>query len=104
MQNDLISRSTLIEWLQSQKYITVDENSTDMSEEFENEHKWELSRNCFINKAIKHINEQPTAYSVESVVEQLGKRKKKLFDRCVHGVFDTIMAEVENIVRNGGKE
>lgn len=53
---------------------------------------------------VNMLNHAPTAYSVESVVEKLDKRKKKLFDRCVHGVFDTIMAEVENIVRNGGKE
>ena len=44
----------LIEWLMQEKY-NIDENSDDMSEEFEREHKWELSRNCFINKIIKYI-------------------------------------------------
>lgn len=48
----------LIEYLLSQKYITVDESSLDMTEEFEKEHKWELSRNYFINKVIKYIEDE----------------------------------------------
>lgn len=69
--SDLISKSALIEWLLSKRYINVDENSTDMTEEFEKEHSWEISRNCFITKAIKYIKEQPTAYDVDKVIEKL---------------------------------
>ena len=58
--SDLISRQEVIEWLVGKRYITVDETSDTMSEDFENKHRWELSRNCFINDAIKHIQEQPT--------------------------------------------
>lgn len=52
-----IDKQELINWLLGQKYITVDENSTDMTEDFEKQHQWELSRNCFINKIIKHLGE-----------------------------------------------
>jgi hypothetical protein len=47
----------LLEWLKGEKYITVDEHSTTMTEEFEREHKYELSRNIMINKTIKKIEE-----------------------------------------------
>lgn len=53
--NDRIDKQELIEWLQGQKYISVDENSTDMTEEFEKQHQWELSRNCFINKVVRYL-------------------------------------------------
>ena len=46
----------LIEWLKGEKYL-IDENSTTMTEEFEKEHKWELSRNRMINKTISKIEE-----------------------------------------------
>jgi hypothetical protein len=46
----------LIEWLKGEKYL-IDEHSTTMTEEFEKEHKWELSRNRMINKTIKKIEE-----------------------------------------------
>lgn len=58
--NDLIRKSDLIDWLRGKKYITVDETSDIMSEDFEIKHRWELSRNCFINDTIKYIQEQPT--------------------------------------------
>lgn len=45
----------LIKWLQSEKYL-IDNHSTTMTEEFEKEHKWELSRNRMIDKTIqKHL-------------------------------------------------
>ena len=47
----------LINWLLSEKYISVDETSCNMTEDDERAFKWELSRNCFINKVIKHIEE-----------------------------------------------
>lgn len=46
----------LIEWLKGEKYL-IDETSDTMSEEFEKNHTWELSRNIFINKTIKKIKE-----------------------------------------------
>lgn len=53
------NEKALVEWLKGKKYITVDEESCLMTEDFEKEHQWELSRNCFINKVIKFIEEQP---------------------------------------------
>lgn len=47
----------LIYWLSQQKYVNVDENSDNMTEEFEKEHQWELSRNCFINKVIRYLEQ-----------------------------------------------
>lgn len=44
----------LIEWLKGEKYL-LDEHLATMTEKFEEEHKWELSRNIMINKAIKKI-------------------------------------------------
>ena len=42
----------LIKWLQSEKYL-IDNHSTTMTEEFEKEHKWQLSRNRMIDKTIQ---------------------------------------------------
>ena len=53
----MIDEKKLIEWLLGKKYITVDENSTELTEEFEKQHQWELSRNNFINATIRHIDE-----------------------------------------------
>ncbi len=53
----LIEIPALISWLNDQKYINVDETSDDMTEEFEREHQWELSRNCFINNMIRKLEE-----------------------------------------------
>ena len=53
----VISIRALISWLEDQKYNNIDEASDTMTEEFEKEHQWELSRNCFINKMIKKLNE-----------------------------------------------
>ena len=47
---------SLINWLKGEKYL-VDEYSTTATEEFETKHKWELSRNCMINKTIDKIEE-----------------------------------------------
>lgn len=55
----MINEKALVEWLKGKKYITVDEESCLMTEDFEKENQWELSRNCFINKVIKFIEEQP---------------------------------------------
>ena len=53
----IIGVPALISWLNDQKYTTVDETSDTMTEEFEREHQWELSRNCFINKMIRQLKE-----------------------------------------------
>lgn len=53
----IIEIPALISWLNDQKYINVDETSCDMTEEFEREHQWELSRNCFINNMIRKLEE-----------------------------------------------
>lgn len=53
----VVSVPDLIKWLSEEKYTNVDEVSDSMTEEFEREHQWELSRNCFINKVIKHLEE-----------------------------------------------
>ena len=53
----VIEIPALISWLNDQKYINVDETSDNMTEEFEREHQWELSRNCFINNMIRKLEE-----------------------------------------------
>lgn len=53
----LINIPALISWLNDQKYIDIDETRDNMTEEFEREHQWELSRNCFINKMIRKLEE-----------------------------------------------
>ena len=71
IQNDLISRKGLVEWLLSNRYIRVNEDSTEMTEEYEKEHSWELSRNTFINKAVKHIKEASTSDDMTTIMELL---------------------------------
>ena len=51
-----ISVMALCSWLEDQKY-NIDETSETMTGTFEKEHQWELSRNCFINKMIKLLEE-----------------------------------------------
>ena len=56
MDDKTISTEALISWLADQKY-NIDETSENMTETFEKEHQWELSRNCFINSMIKKLKE-----------------------------------------------
>ena len=56
-EKEVTNKTELIGWLWGQKYNIVDENSDNMTEEFEKQHQWELSRNCFINKVIKYIEQ-----------------------------------------------
>lgn len=56
-QLPVVSIPDLIEWLSGEKYADVDENSIDMTEKYEKQHLWELSRNCFINQVIRHLEE-----------------------------------------------
>ena len=53
----VLSVPSLISWLDDQKYANVDETSETMTEEFEKEHQWELSRNHFINKVIGYLKD-----------------------------------------------
>jgi hypothetical protein len=55
-KSNIINKEDLLEWLLGQRYIVVDENSTEMNEDYEREHAWQLSRNSFINKVVNHIN------------------------------------------------
>ena len=51
-----ISIRAMISWLEDQKY-SIDETSETMTWAFEKEHQWELSRNCFIDKMIRKLEE-----------------------------------------------
>ena len=53
MENFIIE---LIQYLKGQKYL-IDENYCTMTEEFEKEHQWQISRNVMINKTLKKIEE-----------------------------------------------
>ena len=46
----------LLEWLRGQKYL-INEHSDTMTEDFEREYRWELSRNIMIDNVIKKIFE-----------------------------------------------
>ena len=46
----------LVKWLQSERYL-IDNHSTTMTDEFEKEHAWELSRNRMIDKTMQKIVE-----------------------------------------------
>ena len=46
----------LIQYLKGEKYL-IDQNSCTMTEEFEKEHQWQISRNVMINKTLKKIEE-----------------------------------------------
>ena len=54
-EKEVTNKTELIGWLLGKKYNIVNENSDNMTEEFEKRHQWELSRNCFINEVIKYI-------------------------------------------------
>lgn len=59
----MIDENKLIEFLQGNKYIHVDENSTEMTLEYEQEHAWELSRNKFIESVIREIEHMKVSTS-----------------------------------------
>lgn len=54
--NDNKPLSELVEWLKGERYI-IRCNPDEMTEEFEKEHLWELSRNRMIDKTIRKIME-----------------------------------------------
>ena len=59
LKSDVLSE--LIEWLNGERYL-INHKSTTMSEEFENGHQWELSRNRMIDKTIQKILELNKEY------------------------------------------
>ena len=96
MQGDLISRSALIETF-----------------------KDKISRNTknsilriFLLEAIKTVENQPTAYSVEEVEKQIKNRFENYLDEIIDNPekldkVDFLLKqnkEICNLVRNGGKE
>ena len=54
LKSDVLSE--LIEWLNGERYL-INHRSTTMSEDFEKNHQWELSRNRMIDKTIQKILE-----------------------------------------------
>lgn len=81
----MIDEKKLIEWLKGKKYITVNENSTEMTEEFEKDHQWKLSRNCFINKVINFIDEQPKVSEWIPCSERLPEKAGKYLVTIIEG-------------------
>jgi hypothetical protein len=51
---EYINKKELIAWLEGMKY-NIDITSPTMTEDFEREHRWELSRNYILDKTINHI-------------------------------------------------
>jgi hypothetical protein len=100
MKGDLISRSELIEI---------------MTEEYKKHHAGDVSASGF-TIAMEMVRNQPTAYDVEKVCEQINKIeverseysemvKCNIDERgCISSCYDCILNHVEMIVRNGGKE
>lgn len=85
--DNLISKIELIDWLNGKKYKTVDETSDNMSVGFESDHQWELSRNCFINDTIKHIQEMS---AVEAERTQYGEWKEEEFQSYIPVEYDDL--------------
>jgi hypothetical protein len=90
MQNDLISRSALIEKFKDK--ISRTTNNTILR--------------IFLLEAIKIVENEPTAYDVEKVVAELETSSGKGY-RDIDGDYVPPMIETTkaiSIVRNGGKE
>ena len=94
MQNDLISRSVLIEWITSRNDIVLDKYTEEA--------------------VVRVIEDQPTAYNVEKVVEELDEKARKSLEKYKES-FELYQEEywrgnmngygnAIEIVRNGGKE
>lgn len=58
----------LIKWLNGEKYL-INDNSCTMTEEFEKEHQWELSRNRMIDKTINKIIELDSQQDTEETIK-----------------------------------
>jgi hypothetical protein len=91
MQNDLISRSALLELLKSGAI----EFEVPMPESHVDTVKRVLE--ALYEKLEKTIKEQPTAYDVEKVIDEMNKYP--------HGYLNVeTIYDLTEIVRNGGKE
>lgn len=60
----IVDSEKLIEWLKGQRYIYYKDGkyyiygeALDTTEQFENEHQWEFSRNRMIEKTIKYLED-----------------------------------------------
>jgi RecJ-like exonuclease len=96
MQNDLISRSALIEYINSKEF----------------QRRFIQSKETIQDILRTFINEQPPAYNVEKVVEDVKEENKRALKEMykIHGnQYTTILLKkhndkIDDIVRNGGKE
>ena len=110
MQNDLISRSTLLKEIKSLTVtVTGLRAGKGILSEYANQYKESL---------LRIVNEQPTAYDVDAVVERLDKKRKEAIggmEIILHHEGHSLDYEFINgqgagykeaidIVRNGGKE
>lgn len=96
----MISKEKLIEWLKGMKFITVDENSTNMTEDFEMEHKSELVTNTVLNQVINFVNQSDDYNltdelntSFENFIEQV-KREELLTKTNIHSLLRTKFNEL----------
>lgn len=99
MQNDLISRSKLLEKLEEDKAFLQKGANKDAIFAFRTSHS-----------VIELVKAQPTAYNVEKVVKQLEETRKEItrWDSNKHYIYqdgaDWMGEKAIEIVRNGGKE
>ena len=76
-----MKKQTFINWLEGEKYI-IHCKLDEMTEQFEKEHSWELSRNRMIEKTLKYIDENwdQNGSSIESIDVGLdNKRDRRAF-------------------------
>lgn len=99
MQNDLISRKELIERIVNRTGSpTVLFNTTEELNAY-------LEGCAFKqNDIIDIVNDIPTAYNLEKVLEELEEGKNSTYERCVKGMFDALFKDVINKISNGGRE
>lgn len=98
MQNDLISRSALIDHLNNGAInfkISMPESHVDTVKKV-------LA--IFFEQIEKAIEEQPTAYDVENVVEQLKENSKIYCEEYHQREGSLYIQDAVEIVRNGEKE
>lgn len=96
MQNDLISRSALLESLNAINYkVQMPESHVDTVKKV---------LGITFEQVEKIIKEQPTAYDVEKVVAELENIKTNCVMSPADVVWNNAVAMCLKTVRNGGKE
>lgn len=100
MKNDLISRSALLKYLNNGAInfsIQMGESCVATTRKIVA---------CMFEQVEKAINEQPTAYDVDKVVEQLEDAKTNFehMGTLQSAYYDIGLDKAIAIVRNGGKE